>query len=71
MAQTANITGYTMGWTDPFILQYDWSRTLFFEKSGNDPLIIESSWFNRKINFICALHKYKLRVMDSLFTIKY
>jgi hypothetical protein len=47
MAQTANITGYTMGWTDPFILQYDWSRTLFFEKSGKNPrnnriLLVES-----------------------------
>jgi hypothetical protein len=34
MAQTANITGYTIGWTDPFLLQHDWSRELFFEKSG-------------------------------------
>jgi hypothetical protein len=48
MAQTANITGYTIGWTDPFILQYDWSRTLFFEKSGKNPLIFRSGWFNWK-----------------------
>ncbi|CAB3364878.1 very long chain fatty acid elongase AAEL008004-like [Cloeon dipterum] len=33
MAQTVNISGYTIGWTDPFILQYDWARTVFLERS--------------------------------------